>query len=185
LPEEPKRRPDLQRYQITGVVANTTPNGAHSIRLGLQSLDEGFPSRHDIWVPSEFVENPRVNAKTLSLGEKVTDPATGQQKVKGNKQAQYARAIGNSDGTAELQLLILWSQRQRPELNLTAPPAGYDDLVAWLNDALMGVELLAARRENDNGFMEIRGLYGMERLADSKFVASQIKKGVRIPAVEQ
>lgn len=180
LPEDPKRRPDLHRYTITGVLANTTPNGANSIRLGLRSLEEGFDARHDIWVPIEFVENTQVEANNLSTGEKYTDE-TGKQRTRGDKRAQYARAIGNSDGTAELQFLT--TQAAETGRTLGTPPTPYTEFVGWLNESLTGVELLATRHENDNGFMEIKRLFGIDQLNNPKFIA-RMSKSYRIPATD-
>lgn len=179
--EAPRRQPDLQRYEVTGVLSKTFDSGATCLQVGLRSQDEGFDTRLDIWLPGEFVADVRVSPKTLSTGTPTVDPATGRTFNKGNTQGKYAKSIHNSDNTALLDILSI--EAAKGGHDLTHTPSTFPELVAYLNENLSATPILATRQENDNGFMEVRNIYPQSELSNAKFVTRMAKR-YRIPANE-
>lgn len=143
--EKDKPKPDAHRGIVTSVELKRFDSGATALLVNVQSQDEGFDDNYAIFLPKSYVENIRVNPQTLST----ETPVKEDGKLGLSERQKYARAVRNTDGTGELQVLAALAKKQ--ERSASGPaPTNIEELAEWYNVLLSGMEIGFSRSVDKN-----------------------------------
>lgn len=144
--EKEKPKPDAHRGVVTSVELKTFDSGATAFLVNVRSQDEGFDDNYAIFLPREYVEDIKVNPQTLST-ETPVNADTGKTGLSARQ--KYARAVRNTDGTGELQVLAALARKQ--ERTPSGPaPTNISELAEWYNVLLSGMEIGFSRNVDKN-----------------------------------
>ena len=169
--EKDKPKPDAHRGTVTSVELKRFDSGATALLVNVRSQDEGFDDNYAIFLPKAYVEDIRVNPQTLST----ETPIKEDGKAGLSERQKYARAIRNTDGTGELQVLAALAKKQ--ERTASGPaPTNIDELAEWYNVLLSGMELGFSRSVDKNpenpafaDRLRTRRIWDIAQASDPKF----------------
>jgi hypothetical protein len=132
--ETPTPDPDAHRGVIDAITLERFDSGSSAMKLHLTSLDAAFSTDYLIFLPKAFVEDIKVDPRTL--------PA-----VEGNnQQSQYTINIANSTKDAELQNLRAIATEEGRSTEGFAAPTNIEEYVQLHNDLLAGVNVIFTRK---------------------------------------
>jgi hypothetical protein len=132
--ETPTPDPDAHRGVIDAITLERFDSGSAAMKLHLTSLDAAFSTDYLIFLPKAFVEDIKVDPRTL--------PA-----VEGNnQQSQYTINIANSTKDAELQNLRAIATEEGRSTEGFAAPTNIEEYVQLHNDLLAGVNVIFTRK---------------------------------------
>lgn len=174
-------QPDVHHGVITGVTLRHLDNGGAMIDVGLRSLDVGFDENYNIYVPSEWVDDPYVSPDNVR-NELTPDEINAGKKM---TPAQIiAASVKNSEGTGRIQQLIAIAKEEGRLSSATSRPTNSGEYVDVLNSALSGINVVFTRRPDsgnaDPAFrnrLRVSQVFPYSSLSDPAFLTRLTKKG--------
>jgi hypothetical protein len=161
-PDRPAPVPQAHRATITGVSIETNKDQtAQWLKVSYQSLDNGQDDSLTVFLPQAYIDNPLVDATTLStapgpIGASGKAAPSDRQKYAANvrnsgKAAKEGAIIAHSTlpstgealGDGTLETLIRFATEQGHRATTTRAPRTFVEVAEYLNGLLAGTEAVA------------------------------------------